>query len=347
MKVIHARNVNSAFYQGLRWLNENHTIEGSRNGQVAVATTPVTTAYSRPWERVLFSPMRDANPFFHVMESLWMIAGRRDVAWPALFNSTFGQFSDNAKYFHGAYGWRWRHWFVGCDQLTEVIRELKNNPQSRRCVIAMWSPNGDLVPTDNDVEGGMVSKDLPCNTHIYLRVNNGELDMTVCNRSNDVIWGAYGANAVHMSFLHEYLAAGIGVDQGMYYQVSNNFHVYLSKFPQAHWEAMMQDVNHHDVYEDPYGPVEIITPFVNDFNWFDLELDRFLLDPRNAERYIYRNAFFPDVALPMYDTWMLRKEGDEKAALQRVLDIQSHDWRYACDNWMRRRIGKGAQNVVA
>ena len=33
-----------------------------------------------------------------------------------------------------------------------------------------------------------------------------KLCMTVCNRSNDMLWGAYGANVVHMSMLQEFVA---------------------------------------------------------------------------------------------------------------------------------------------
>jgi thymidylate synthase len=53
------------------------------------------------------------------------------------------------------------------------------------------------------------------------------LDLTVLCRSNDVVWGAYGANAVHFSVLQEYLAGRIGVDVGVMYQFSNNYHGYV------------------------------------------------------------------------------------------------------------------------
>ena len=50
--------------------------------------------------------------------------------------------------------------------------------------------------------------------------------MTVCNRSNDMLWGAYGANAVHMSMLQEYLASRLEIAVGEYTQISDSFHVY-------------------------------------------------------------------------------------------------------------------------
>ena len=91
MKVINARNVNDALAAGLRYLWAEGIPETSRNGPVLVAPTPVTTVYSHPTERVLLSPTRDANPFFHLMESLWMLAGKNDIALPVQFNKRFGQ----------------------------------------------------------------------------------------------------------------------------------------------------------------------------------------------------------------------------------------------------------------
>ena len=41
-----------------------------------------------------------------------------------------------------------------------------------------------------------------------------------------MLWGAYGANAVHMSVLQEYIAASLELEMGPYYQVSDSFHVY-------------------------------------------------------------------------------------------------------------------------
>ena len=71
----------------------------------------------------------------------------------------------------------------------------------------MWDGSCDLDTHHND---------LPCNTHIYFRVVDGKLNMTVCNRSNDVIWGMTGANAVHMTMLQELIAAEADIPIGSY-----------------------------------------------------------------------------------------------------------------------------------
>lgn len=246
MFIIEASSVDEALTKGLTFFRDetrrdkHWTEEPSRNGPVRVATAPVTTVYLNPCARVLRNPVRDANPFFHLMESMWMLAGRRDVAFPARYAAQLQLYSDDSVNLNGsAYGYRWREHF-GYDQLELIIAELRHDPTTRRCVLAMWDaqeryddifdregrPPGYVGDLQSAFEG---SKDIPCNTQVFFRIHGGALDMTVTNRSNDMVWGAYGANAVHFSFLHEYVAMSVGVEVGVYYQVANNFHIYTER----------------------------------------------------------------------------------------------------------------------
>jgi hypothetical protein len=227
MKVITVPNVHTALPVAVRYLLDHGIRRDSRNGPVIVAPEPVTTVYTRPLERVIFWPERDANPFFHVYEALWMLAGRNDIAPLVRYAKNMAQFSDDGVTQHGAYGHRWRQAFstfpsnyAPADQLEPIARRLRENPDDRRCVLQMWQSSRDLDSP---------SKDVPCNTMAtFQRDPNGALHLTVFCRSNDIVWGAYGANAVHMSFLLEYMARWIGCDVGTYTQVSVNWHGYLS-----------------------------------------------------------------------------------------------------------------------
>jgi hypothetical protein len=119
-------------------------IEQSRNGDVLVAPCPVTTVYERPRERVLFSAVRDANPWFHAVEALWMLAGREDAATLNRFVKSFAEkYAEPDGRVHDSYGQRWRSGF-GFDQLEAVIERLTENPQDRQCVITMWDPGSDV-----------------------------------------------------------------------------------------------------------------------------------------------------------------------------------------------------------
>lgn len=330
MLVIHARNVQDAFYKSVRELRAQGVKRDSRNGPVYVFPEPVTTVYRNPAERVLMDPVRDANPFFHFMESLWMLAGRNDVEFVSIFSSNISSFSDDGYTFNGAYGNRWRRHF-GRDQLTTVMDALYENPDDRRQVVAMWDGHHDL---------GLNSKDLPCNLMVHFQINvDGRLDMTVFNRSNDLVWGCYGANVVHFSYLQEYVAAGIGVEMGRYYQVSDNLHGY-----EATSSKFLEDLpKPHLMYEmgvmEPYP----LIGYDEDMEDFDADLTEFIDWILTDTHFNPRTSFFEEVAVPMYRTWTIFKSPalPSDLAYQMAIDstdgIAASDWRLACKEWLQRR----------
>ena len=339
MKVIEARNVNDAYLKGLRLLKDQGLAQGSRAGEVLVMPCPVTTVYEWPLERVLFNSIRDANPFFHLGEALWMLAGRNDATWLDRFVKDFSsRFAEKDGQQHGAYGYRWLHHFdlegggyrSLPNQLDTVVRLLRANPDDRRVVLTMWDPVADL---------GIDRRDIPCNTHAYFRILNGALDITVCCRSNDAVWGAYGANAVHFSILQEYIATRIGVDVGLYFQISNNFHVYtdvLKKVWPEVWPSGDNTVWDKHRYER--GRVEV-QPLMDDPGSFDSELDIFLQRLGEDLAWRYENKFFSDVATPFFlahNSWRNREYNQAQVWLEEM--PENNDWRLAASEWMKRRL---------
>lgn len=337
---IHARNVNQALWKALKDLvfKNYGTLETSRNGDVIVFREPVLTAYTHPTERVLFSPRRDANPFFHFFESLWMLAGRNDVHFPAYFASNMRNYSDDGKTFWGAYGRRWRGWF-GYDQLALIAKELKEKPDSRRAVLAMWDAQDGDVGYDPDLtvarRGG---KDVPCNTHAYFDCRGGRMNLTVCCRSNDLWWGAYGANAVHFSVLQEFMAAWVNVPVGEYRQFSNNLHVYTKVVDPNEFAEIALDVVEYDYYaRNEVKPFHLVNTSIEtwqkDLNLFFSSLDNNAVMPR------FQDVFFSSVAWPMYRAWRQRKE-KEGDGLDWARLIAAEDWKRACVQWIGRREAK-------
>ena len=321
MQIISARNVSEALILGLRAVNEEGLLRDSRNGPVKVFEYPVTTVYEKPDERVVFYPDRDANPYFHFMEGLWMIAGRNDVEWISRFNASIANYSDDGVTFHGAYGYRWRKHF-GFDQIDIIAEQLRANPDDRRIVLQMWDPKVDLA------RGG---KDFPCNTAIKFRIVDGRLDMTVENRSNDMIWGAYGANAVHFSMLQEYMAAKIGVSLGHYWQVSTNFHSYMDTL-KKHSVLLLEKPSspYHTGEVEPFRMVN-----VNILDW-ESQLEVFIQEGDRALG--YTDPFFKRVAVPLLQSHRAFKQKDFAKAITLAEGCMAKDWSRATVEWLGRRI---------
>jgi len=350
------RNVHQALPEALYRLAAGHGMvtRDTRNGKVLMADGPMLTCYMKPTERVVFWEERDANPFFHLMESLWMLGGRNDVEWISRYNSQFSQFSDDGSTFHGAYGHRWTEHFratgslqswsgrIGddnrkdgiLDQLKTIAELLTHDPNDRRCVLTMWDPTVDL---------GMQGRDFPCNTHAYFGVSAcGCLDMTVCNRSNDVVWGCYGANAVHFSMLQEYLALCIGIPVGRYFQFSNNWHLYLENH-----EALMDALSPYAVMPPsartcPYtrGQVEPFPLMSKGVEVWTEDLFMFLEEGEQATG--YRDPFFRKVAMPMARAWSAFKSSSSPDACRDAVKILQHDchatdWAVAAISWLEKR----------
>lgn len=339
MIVINARNVNDAAYQARKGLDSCGVESRSRVGDVIRYPLPVTTCYQRPQERVIFLPERDANPFFHLVESLWMLAGRNDLPLLTKYVKRMASFSDDGgRTQPGAYGYRWRRHFDR-DQLSWAIERLRADPYDRRVVIQMYDPDVDHLAAD---KGGA---DVPCNLSVIPFVLEGnDLSITVFNRSNDMVWGAYGANAVHFSVLQEYLASQLGLGVGPYFQVSNNLHAYKSTVNKISptWPWMTKQGT---IGGDPYAqgiarPMTMFNGF--DARTIDEDLELFLEDPAKVG---LRLPFLRKVACPMVMAYRAWKESPSPRGLDRARKILAqipadNDWRMGSEIWFNHREAK-------
>ena len=277
-----------------------------------------------------------------------MLAGRRDVATLTHYVRHMSDFSDDGINFHGAYGDRWKmHWSY--DQLDVVIDLLNKQPQSRRAVIQMWDCKVDLRSHEK-------IKDTPCNLIITPWIHNQLLDLTVFCRSNDVIWGAAGVNAVQFSILQEYLASKLGIGVGSLYQISNNFHAYAEIFEDLKTLRTTTTTYHDDEYTNLTVQT---TKLINDpvlfdqelkhfFKWHDTRLGSTKEDEQKVDmQYMssWRNSIFSKVAIPMVKAYMIfRRRKDDPNQFEdidRLLDdslpnAQRNDWLYAAQRWMKR-----------
>lgn len=352
MYVLNVRNVNEALPRGISLLREIGVERQSRNGKVLMAPCPVATVYERPLERVLFSPIRDANPFFHFYESMWMLAGRNDVAPLVRYVKRMAEFSDDGRTFNAAYGRRWRDADLssiihgdlegrpvavtrGRDQLKVIADELRKNPDSRQCVLQIW---------DHELDLGTQTKDHACNLTATFQVSrDGALDVVMLCRSNDVLWGAYGANAVHMSYLLEYVASRAGYPVGTYTQISVNYHVYTERPDWEKVSSILYGVT--TPHDDPYRDTSHVRPYplgCCDDDW-DESCRRFVTRDGRSPGLMKSSddPFWLAVALPIIEAHDIYRDHDDPDrfadAMMPLAKCEAQDWRQACVEWLHRR----------
>jgi hypothetical protein len=321
-------NINEAFpiLWHRMWSNDGIVVKQSRNGPVRMAVEPVTTIFTKPRERVLFDKVRDCNPFFHFFESIWMLAGRNEVAWLAKFNKHMMDFSDDGVTLVSSYGYRWK------EVLPTIIEMLRKDPDTRRA----------YIPIFQQADCFLTGKDIPCNVGIAFYVVNGALNMSVFNRSNDMIYGAYGANVVHFSFLQEYVARALGLKVGYYAQISSNFHLY-TEFDVTKRMIGKIAPGPKNLYEQDIKPCPVpvledaseIAAWQDDAAWF---IDVFTMQA-GLQPYLWKTQFFEQVAVPLYETWWTFRQKDTEAAMSILrLEMQPCDWSYAALQWIRNRL---------
>jgi thymidylate synthase len=171
--------------------------------------------------RLLYLNRRTINPFFALAEFSWIICGSNNLKSLEYFIGNFSQYSDDKKTLNGAYGYRLIHYF-GIDQIQKSIDLLRSDLESRRCVLTTWSPS-DL---------GSNSRDIPCNTSVFLNIRDQKLDITVLNRSNDLYLGV-PYNIFIFFLLQKHIAKKIGISVGTQRHFSNTLHLYKKDFQSA------------------------------------------------------------------------------------------------------------------
>lgn len=256
-----------------------------------------------------------------------MLAGRNDVKPLLHYNKNMRYFAEDDDRINDAYGYRWRkRWH---DQLVMVADQLLTSSTTRRAVLAMWDPDVDCWHATYNP--GI--KALPCNTHIYFAIEDGHLNMTVCNRSNDLIWGALGANAVHFSILQEWMSFATNTFVGWFATMSNNLHVYTENNTWRPEEYLAEDLTpypsrQHLFYHEPPGP-KSAKSFLYQCENFCRSWDQ-----------EYDNEWLQYTARPMMRAWECHKARDYQAAIHCASKVWSTDWKNAAIAWLQRTRDK-------
>lgn len=119
----------------------------------------------------------------------------------------------------------------GYDQIAYIVEKLESEPASRRAMAITWSPEKD-----------MASANPPCLQRMQCFVRDGNLNMHVEFRSNDML-SALGANMYALAHLQKSVADALGVAVGWYSHTSVSAHLYYER----DYEELMRYVDGLDL----------------------------------------------------------------------------------------------------
>jgi len=167
---------------------------------------------------------RNFSLSYFVAETLWYMSGSNSTEWISRYAPFWKDISDDGKTANSAYGARIfklhpRIADGGLNQWDYVKSELKRDPDSRRAVIHIRTPDDSLHAV----------KDVPCTLALQFFIRESKLHLHVNMRSSDIILGiAYDVPA--FTTMQEILANELNVELGEYVHTSNSLHCYERDF---------------------------------------------------------------------------------------------------------------------
>ena len=160
------------------------------------------------------------------------------------------------------YGYQWRSWpdYNGghIDQIKEVVRQLKEDPNSRRIIVSAWNV-ADLDKMNLP----------PCHLLFQFYVADGRLSLQLYHRSADTFLGV-PFNIASYALLLQMMAQVTGLKAGDFVHTTGDTHLYLNHLEQARLQLTR---------EPRPLPRMIINPEVKSI--FDFKYDDFQLEGYN------------------------------------------------------------------
>ena len=161
-----------------------------------------------------------------IYELLWFLRGDTNLKYLHEHKvSIWDEWADPDGELGHIYGYQWRSWpgyngeFI--DQISQVIYDIKNNPDSRRLIVSAWNV-ADL--------GNMNLP--PCHVLFQFYVAEGRLSLQLYQRSADTFLGV-PFNIASYSLLLMMMAQVTGLKPGDFIYTTGDTHLYLNHIEQA------------------------------------------------------------------------------------------------------------------
>jgi thymidylate synthase len=201
-----------------------------------------------------------------IYELLWFLRGDTNVHWLQEHGvSIWDEWADGSGELGPVYGYQWRSWPTQMegtiDQVSNLIRDIKKNPDSRRLIVTAWNPA--------DVPKMALP---PCHCLFQFYVAEGKLSCQLYQRSADIFLGV-PFNIASYALLTMMVAQVTGLEPGEFVHSFGDAHLYLNHIEQAELQLSRA----------PFAlPVMALNPAVTDifgFRYEDFTLENYQSHP--------------------------------------------------------------------
>lgn len=243
----------------LRHVKENGVEKGDRTGTGTISTF----GYQMRFNLAKGFPCLTTKKLHLrsiIYELLWFLKGDTNIKYLNDHGVTiWDEWADAKGDLGHVYGYQWRSWPTPdgghVDQISELVDQLKNNPDSRRHIVSAWN-----VP---DIPNMALP---PCHSLFQFYVADGKLSCQLYQRSADLFLGV-PFNIASYALLTMMVAQVTGLEAGDFVHTFGDVHIYLNHLEQVETQLSR---------EPRALPVMKINPDVRSI--FDFEYEDFTLE---------------------------------------------------------------------
>jgi thymidylate synthase len=168
-----------------------------------------------------------------IYELLWFLRGDTNIAYLNENRVTiWDEWADADGNLGPVYGKQWRSWGAAdgrtIDQISQVIHQIKTNPDSRRLIVSAWNVA--------ELEQMALA---PCHALFQFYVAQGKLSCLLFQRSADCFLGV-PFNIASYALLTHMIAEQCGLDVGEFIWTGGDCHIYLNHLEQVKLQLSRQ-----------------------------------------------------------------------------------------------------------
>jgi len=168
-----------------------------------------------------------------IHELLWFLKGDTNVKYLHDNNVTiWDEWADEDGDLGPIYGYQWRSWPAAdgsyIDQISQVIDQIKNNPDSRRLIVSAWNVG--------EIENMALP---PCHAFFQFYVANNKLSCQLYQRSADLFLGV-PFNIASYALLTHMIAQECQLEVGDFVHTLGDAHIYMNHLEQVNLQLSRQ-----------------------------------------------------------------------------------------------------------